>query len=77
MKNCNIAKTYGMSKENNLIKEIFSENCNQNKIDTAYLAIDWSKKTELTDKRGNTVFHTTSWKSLLQFAEETLIEEIP
>ncbi len=46
-------------------------------IDKAYLAIDYSNKTELIDNYGRTVCHTRSYSSLLKFSERVLAEKIP
>lgn len=60
-----------------LAKKIFSDDCTQEEIDKAYLAIDYSNKTDLVDKYGRTISHTRSWKSLLQFSEKMLTKKIP
>jgi hypothetical protein len=46
-------------------------------IDKAYLSIDYSKKTELINRHGQTVVHTNSYNKLLRRAEKILTEEIP
>ncbi len=46
-------------------------------IDKSYLAIDYSKKTELVNNYGHTIVRTRPYIELLQFVEKTLTEELP
>lgn len=46
-------------------------------IDKAYLAIDYSHKTEFVDKYGRTIDKSRPYSQLQRFTESVLTEEIP